>query len=45
MPGKGKAIARPCTSEELAAIGQGAEALGLSSEEAVAQLGDYAVDV
>ena len=45
MPGKGKAIARPWTSEELAAIGQGAEALGLSSEQALAQLGDQAVDV
>ena len=29
MPGKGKAITRPYASEELAAIGQGAEALGL----------------
>jgi hypothetical protein len=45
MPGKGKAITRPWTSEELAAIGQGAEALGLSAEEALAQLGDQAVDV
>ncbi len=45
MPGKGKANTRPWTSEELAAIGQGAEALGLSAEEALAQLGDQAVDV
>jgi hypothetical protein len=45
MPGKGKAIPRPWTCEELAAIGQGAEALGLSAEEALAQLGDQAVDV
>ena len=45
MPGKGKTVTRPWTSEELAAIGQGAEALGLSSEEALAQLGDKAVDV
>jgi hypothetical protein len=33
MPGKGKANTRPWTSEELAAIGQGAEALGLSAQE------------
>jgi hypothetical protein len=45
MPGKGKTNTRPWTSEELAAIGQGAEALGLSAEEALAQLGDEAVDV
>jgi len=45
MPGKGKTATRPWTSEELAAIGQGAEALGLSAEEALAQLGDKAVDV
>jgi len=40
MPGKGKTVNRPWTSEELAAIGQGAEALGLSADEALAQLGD-----
>ena len=45
MPGKGKAITRPYTSEELAAIGQGAEALGLSLEQALAQLGETTVDV
>jgi hypothetical protein len=46
MPGKGKTVTRLWTSEERAAIGQGAEALGLSSsEEALAQLGDQAVDV
>jgi hypothetical protein len=45
MPGKGKASTRPWTSEELAAIGQGSEALGLSAEQALAQLGDGAVDV
>ena len=45
MPGKGKAITRPWTPEELAAIGQGAEALGLSAQEALAQLGEEAVDV
>ncbi len=45
MPGKGKSIFRPYTSEERAAIEQGAEALGLSAEEAFAQLGEQAVDV
>jgi hypothetical protein len=45
MPGKGKSIFRPYTSEERAAIEQGAQALGLSAEDALAQLGDQAVDV
>ena len=45
MPGKGKAIARPYASEELATIGQGAEALGLSLEQALAGLGESTVDV
>jgi hypothetical protein len=45
MPGKGKAITRPYASEELAAIGQGAEALGLSLEQALAGLGESTVDV
>ncbi len=45
MPGKGKTVTRPWTSEERAAIEQGAEALGLSAEEALAQLGDQAMDV
>jgi len=45
MPGKGKSIFRPYSSEELAAIGQGAEVLGLSAKEALAQLGGQAVDV
>jgi hypothetical protein len=45
MPGKGKSILRPYLPEERAAIEQGAEALGLSAEEALAQLGDQAVDV
>ena len=45
MPGKGKSIFRPYTSEERAAIEQGAQALGLSAEEALAQLGEQAVDV
>ena len=45
MPGKGKNITRLWTEEERAAIGQGSEALGLSAQEALAQLGDGAVDV
>jgi hypothetical protein len=40
MPGKGKTVTRPWTSKEMAAIGQGAEALGLSMEKALAQLGE-----
>jgi len=45
MPGKGKIILRPYSPEERAAIEQGAEALGLSAEEALDLLGDQAVDV
>ena len=45
MPGKGRTITRPYAFEELAAIRQGAEALGLSLEETLAQLGEAAVDV
>ena len=45
MPGKGKTVIRAWTSEEQAAIEQGASALGLSAEEAFAQFGDQAVDV
>ena len=45
MPGKGKASTRPWTSEEMAAIGQESEALRLSAEQALSQLGDQAVDV
>jgi hypothetical protein len=45
MPGRGKSIPRPYSSEELAAIGQGSEALGLSLGQALARLGDSAVDV
>ncbi|MBN1458874.1 MAG: hypothetical protein JXA57_05010 [Armatimonadetes bacterium] len=45
MPGKGKILLRSYTPEEGAAIEQRAEALGLSAEEALAQLGDQAVDV
>jgi hypothetical protein len=45
MPGKGKSILRPYASEERTAIELGAEALGLSAGEALAQLGEQAVDV
>ncbi|MBN1459040.1 MAG: N-6 DNA methylase [Armatimonadetes bacterium] len=45
MPGKGKTNTRLWTNDELTAIEQGAEALGLSPDEALAQLGDQAVDV
>ncbi len=45
MPGKGKINTRPWTEEERAAIGQGSEALGLSAQQALAQLGEQAVDV
>ncbi|MBN1628921.1 MAG: DNA methyltransferase, partial [Thermoleophilia bacterium] len=45
MPGKGKIIPRPYTPEERAAIEQGAEALGVSAEEALDLLGDQVVDV
>ena len=45
MPGKGKTVTRPWTSEERAAIGRGAEAHGFSVEEVLVQLGDQAVDV
>jgi len=45
MPGKGKTVTRPWTPEERTGIEQGAEARGLSAKEALAQLGDTAVDV
>ncbi len=45
MPGKGKIILRPYSPDERAAVEQGAEALGLSAEEAFTQLGEQAVDV
>ncbi|MBN1319277.1 MAG: hypothetical protein JXA87_00405 [Thermoleophilia bacterium] len=45
MPGKGKTVTRPWTSEERTTIEQGSEALGLSAQEAFAQLGNTAVDV
>ena len=45
MPGKGKIDTRPWTPEERTSIEQGAEALGLSAEQAFADLGETAVDV
>ena len=45
MPGRGKTILRPYSSEERTATLQEAEALGLSAEEALAQLGEQAVDI
>ncbi|MBI4479578.1 MAG: N-6 DNA methylase [Acidobacteria bacterium] len=44
MPGKGKLIERDYTSDERAAIEEGAKALGLSSAEAFAQLGERVCD-
>jgi hypothetical protein len=45
MPGRGKAIERDYTAEERIAIEDGAEALGLSSEQALACLGETTLDV
>jgi len=45
MPGKGKLMERDFTQEELAAIQTGAEELGLSLEDALAQLGEHTYDV
>jgi hypothetical protein len=45
MPGKGKAIKRDYTSEELAAIRDGAAALGLTFEQALAHLGESTFDI
>jgi hypothetical protein len=45
MPGKGKVVERDYTPGERKAIEQGAEALGLSAEEAFARLGDRTCDV
>lgn len=42
MPGNGKSILRPCSSEELVVIEKRAEAQGPSAEEALAELGDRA---
>ncbi|MDP2948353.1 MAG: type ISP restriction/modification enzyme, partial [Chloroflexota bacterium] len=45
MPGKGRVVERDYTPEERNAIAQGAEALGLSVEEAFARLGNRTCDV
>jgi hypothetical protein len=45
MPGKGHIVLRPYSPEERAAIAQGAEALGLSMEQALSLVGDQAADV
>jgi hypothetical protein len=45
MPGKGRLAERPYSKTELDVIRQGAEALGLSEKEAVAQLGDSTYDI
>lgn len=45
MPGKGRAIERPYTPDELAACAQGVEALGLAPEQALDLLGHTTLDV
>jgi hypothetical protein len=45
MPGKGKAVRRDYTPEERAAIREGASALGLSPEQALAHLGEGTYDI
>jgi hypothetical protein len=45
MPGKGRAVERPYTPDELAACAQGAEALGLTPEQALDLLGHTTLDV
>lgn len=45
MPGKGKVVERDYTPDERKAIEQGAEALGLSSDEVFAKLGERTCDV
>jgi hypothetical protein len=45
MPGKGKAIRRDYTPEELTAIREGAHALGLTPEQALEHLGETTVDI
>jgi hypothetical protein len=45
MPGKGKAVKRDYTPEELAAIRAGAPALGLTPEQALAHLGEATYDI
>jgi hypothetical protein len=45
MPGKGKAVKRDYTPEELAAIREGAQAQGLTVEAALAHLGETTYDI
>lgn len=45
MPGRGRAIERDYTAQELEAIGQGAAALGLDAEQALELLGRTTLDV
>jgi hypothetical protein len=45
MPGKGKAVKRDYAPEELASIREGAQALGLSLEQALEYLGETTFDV
>jgi hypothetical protein len=45
MPGKGKVITRDYTPEELAAIREGALALGLTPEQALEHLGESTCDI
>ncbi len=45
MPGKGKVITRDYTPEELAAIREGALALGLTQEQALSHLGETTCDI
>ena len=45
MPGKGKVITRDYTPEELAAIREGAPALGLTPEQALEHLGESTYDI
>ncbi len=45
MPGKGKVFTRDYTPEELAAIQEGARALGLTQEQALEHLGNTTCDI
>lgn len=45
MPGKGKVFARPYTDIERDAIAQGAEALGITADDAFARLGETTTDI
>ena len=45
MPGKGKAIRRDYTPEELTAIREGAQTLGLTPEQALEHLGETTCDI